>query len=200
MYQTAKIPFYYSIYSLLSIQRYSLRHRSNTMQAKMLPKRANRSKVEFCVYKVEKGEEKICICCERSDATKCPDEETALKLYHVKPCNAARLLLKVPWAHRGTWLLWLSTPVWHCSAQETAVLASEKSCYFLVFHSGQSPLWFCNKFVFCLVLGFFLVGCFFTHLWVLTSALLIQDAALVLCFMQSKLQLNSDKITWVNMV
>nr|XP_021150851.1 protein FAM189A2 isoform X2 [Columba livia] len=43
---------------------------------------------------VEKGEEKICICCERSDATKCPDEETALKLYHVKPCNAARLLLK----------------------------------------------------------------------------------------------------------
>ncbi|KAK2513858.1 Fam189a2 [Columba guinea] len=43
---------------------------------------------------VEKGEEKICICCEWSDATKCPDEETALKLYHVKPCNAARLLLK----------------------------------------------------------------------------------------------------------
>ncbi|NXW93033.1 F1892 protein, partial [Alopecoenas beccarii] len=43
---------------------------------------------------VEKGEDKICICCEKSDPTKCPDEETALKLYHVKPCNAARLLLK----------------------------------------------------------------------------------------------------------
>ncbi|XP_065512469.1 endosomal transmembrane epsin interactor 1 isoform X1 [Caloenas nicobarica] len=43
---------------------------------------------------VEKGEDKICICCEKSEPTKCPDEESALKLYHVKPCNAARLLLK----------------------------------------------------------------------------------------------------------
>ncbi|NWQ78925.1 F1892 protein, partial [Columbina picui] len=43
---------------------------------------------------VEKGGENICICCEKSDLSKCPDEETALKLYHVKPCNAARLLLK----------------------------------------------------------------------------------------------------------
>ncbi|OPJ82313.1 protein FAM189A2 [Patagioenas fasciata monilis] len=43
---------------------------------------------------VERGEKKICICCEMSDPTKCPDEETALKLYHVKPCSAARLLLK----------------------------------------------------------------------------------------------------------
>ncbi|NXF49442.1 F1892 protein, partial [Oceanites oceanicus] len=39
------------------------------------------------------GEQKICFCCEEFRLTKCT-EETALKLYHVKSCRAAHLLLK----------------------------------------------------------------------------------------------------------
>ncbi|NWY54519.1 F1892 protein, partial [Chionis minor] len=42
---------------------------------------------------VDIGEKKICFCCAESHLTKCA-EETALKLYHVKSCSAAHLLLK----------------------------------------------------------------------------------------------------------
>ncbi|NXP03224.1 F1892 protein, partial [Thinocorus orbignyianus] len=40
------------------------------------------------------GENKICFCCEELHLTKCTEEETALKLYHVKSCSDAHLLLK----------------------------------------------------------------------------------------------------------
>ncbi|NXS48213.1 F1892 protein, partial [Balaeniceps rex] len=43
---------------------------------------------------VNTGESKICFCCEEFHLTKCTEEETALKLYHVKSCSAAHLLLK----------------------------------------------------------------------------------------------------------
>ncbi|NWQ91650.1 F1892 protein, partial [Burhinus bistriatus] len=43
---------------------------------------------------VDVGENKICLCCEELHLTKCTEEETALKLYHVKSCSAAHLLLK----------------------------------------------------------------------------------------------------------
>ncbi|XP_009326459.1 PREDICTED: protein FAM189A2 [Pygoscelis adeliae] len=43
---------------------------------------------------VDMGENKICFCCEEFHLTKCTEEETALKLYHVKSCSAAHLLLK----------------------------------------------------------------------------------------------------------
>ncbi|NXL54016.1 F1892 protein, partial [Podilymbus podiceps] len=40
------------------------------------------------------GEKKMCFCCEEFRLTKCIEEETALKLYHVKSCSAAHHLLK----------------------------------------------------------------------------------------------------------
>ncbi|XP_014798127.1 PREDICTED: protein FAM189A2 isoform X1 [Calidris pugnax] len=43
---------------------------------------------------VDTGENKICFCCEELHLTKCTEEETALRLYHVKSCGAAHLLLK----------------------------------------------------------------------------------------------------------
>lgn len=43
---------------------------------------------------VDVGENKICFCCEEFHVTKCTEEETALKLYHMKSCSAAHLLLK----------------------------------------------------------------------------------------------------------
>ncbi|KAF1561140.1 UNVERIFIED_CONTAM: hypothetical protein FQV15_0005867, partial [Eudyptes pachyrhynchus] len=43
---------------------------------------------------VDMGENKICFCCEEFHLAKCTEEETALKLYHVKSCSAAHLLLK----------------------------------------------------------------------------------------------------------
>ncbi|KFZ58313.1 Protein FAM189A2, partial [Podiceps cristatus] len=43
---------------------------------------------------VDIGENKICFCCEEFRLTKCMEEETALKLYHVKSCSDAHHLLK----------------------------------------------------------------------------------------------------------
>ncbi|KFV93342.1 Protein FAM189A2, partial [Fulmarus glacialis] len=43
---------------------------------------------------VDVGENKVCFCCEEFHLTKCTEEETALKLYHMKSCSAAHLLLK----------------------------------------------------------------------------------------------------------
>ncbi|NXW64717.1 F1892 protein, partial [Eurystomus gularis] len=43
---------------------------------------------------VDMGENKICFCCEEFHLTQCTEEETALKLYHMKSCSAAHLLLK----------------------------------------------------------------------------------------------------------
>uniref|UniRef100_A0A8C3KB47 Family with sequence similarity 189 member A2 n=1 Tax=Calidris pygmaea TaxID=425635 RepID=A0A8C3KB47_9CHAR len=43
---------------------------------------------------VDMGENKICFCCEELHLSKCTEEETALRLYHVKSCGAAHLLLK----------------------------------------------------------------------------------------------------------
>ncbi|NWW51425.1 F1892 protein, partial [Pedionomus torquatus] len=43
---------------------------------------------------VDMGENKICFCCEELHVTKCTEEKTVLKLYHVKSCSAAHLLLK----------------------------------------------------------------------------------------------------------
>ncbi|PKU43013.1 hypothetical protein llap_6686 [Limosa lapponica baueri] len=43
---------------------------------------------------VDVGENKICFCCEELHLTKCTEEETALRLYNVKSCGAAHLLLK----------------------------------------------------------------------------------------------------------
>ncbi|KAM6328595.1 endosomal transmembrane epsin interactor 1 isoform 1-T2 [Alca torda] len=42
---------------------------------------------------VDKGENKICFCCEELHLTECT-EETALKLYHMKSCITAHLLFK----------------------------------------------------------------------------------------------------------
>ncbi|NWU54153.1 F1892 protein, partial [Dromas ardeola] len=42
---------------------------------------------------VDKGEDKICFCCDELDLTECT-EETALKLYHIKSCVTAHLLFK----------------------------------------------------------------------------------------------------------
>ncbi|NXB38335.1 F1892 protein, partial [Eulacestoma nigropectus] len=39
-------------------------------------------------------ENKICFCCEELHLTKCTEVEAVLKLYHVKSCSAAHLLLK----------------------------------------------------------------------------------------------------------
>ncbi|KAM7076790.1 endosomal transmembrane epsin interactor 1 [Ciconia maguari] len=43
---------------------------------------------------VDEGENKICFCCEEFGLTKCTEEETALKLYHMMSCSAAHLHLK----------------------------------------------------------------------------------------------------------
>ncbi|XP_010160842.1 protein FAM189A2, partial [Antrostomus carolinensis] len=43
---------------------------------------------------VDIGENKICFCCEEFHLTECTEEETLLKLYHMKSCSAAHLLLK----------------------------------------------------------------------------------------------------------
>ncbi|NXL65080.1 F1892 protein, partial [Chordeiles acutipennis] len=43
---------------------------------------------------VDIGENKICFCCEEFHLTKCTEEEVLLKLYHMKSCSAAHLLLK----------------------------------------------------------------------------------------------------------
>ncbi|XP_075596633.1 endosomal transmembrane epsin interactor 1 isoform X2 [Balearica regulorum gibbericeps] len=43
---------------------------------------------------VDMGEDKICLCCEEFLLTKCIEQETVLKLFHVKSCSAAHLLLK----------------------------------------------------------------------------------------------------------
>ncbi|NXT33748.1 F1892 protein, partial [Pelecanoides urinatrix] len=43
---------------------------------------------------VDVGENKICFCCEEFHLTKCTEEEATLKLYHMKSCSAAHLLLK----------------------------------------------------------------------------------------------------------
>ncbi|XP_009283572.1 PREDICTED: protein FAM189A2 [Aptenodytes forsteri] len=43
---------------------------------------------------VDMGENKICFCCEEFHLAKCTEEETALKLYYMKSCSAAHLLLK----------------------------------------------------------------------------------------------------------
>ncbi|NWV06342.1 F1892 protein, partial [Ptilonorhynchus violaceus] len=40
------------------------------------------------------NENKICFCCEELHLTQCTEVEVALKLYHVKSCRAAHLLLK----------------------------------------------------------------------------------------------------------
>ncbi|NXN35513.1 F1892 protein, partial [Rhinoptilus africanus] len=42
---------------------------------------------------VDKGDNKICVCCEELHLTKCT-EETALKLYHMKSCVTAHLFFK----------------------------------------------------------------------------------------------------------
>ncbi|KFR07952.1 Protein FAM189A2, partial [Nipponia nippon] len=43
---------------------------------------------------VDMGENKICFCCGEFHLTKCTEEEAVLKLYHVKLCGDAHLLLK----------------------------------------------------------------------------------------------------------
>ncbi|NXS97106.1 F1892 protein, partial [Jacana jacana] len=43
---------------------------------------------------VDMGENKVCFCCEELHLTKCTEEDTVLKLYHVKSCSASHLLLK----------------------------------------------------------------------------------------------------------
>ncbi|KAM6034734.1 endosomal transmembrane epsin interactor 1 isoform 2-T2 [Theristicus caerulescens] len=43
---------------------------------------------------VDMGENKICFCCGEFHLTKCTEEEAVLKLYHVKLCSDAHLLLK----------------------------------------------------------------------------------------------------------
>ncbi|XP_010124199.1 PREDICTED: protein FAM189A2 [Chlamydotis macqueenii] len=43
---------------------------------------------------VDMGENKICFCCDEFHLTKCTEEETALRLYHMNSCSAAYLHLK----------------------------------------------------------------------------------------------------------
>ncbi|NXN23787.1 F1892 protein, partial [Nycticryphes semicollaris] len=43
---------------------------------------------------VDMNENKTCFCCEALHLTKCTEENTALKLYHVKSCSASHLLLQ----------------------------------------------------------------------------------------------------------
>ncbi|NWV35111.1 F1892 protein, partial [Grantiella picta] len=43
---------------------------------------------------MDMDENKICFCCEELHLTKCTEVEALLKLYHVKSCSAAHLLLK----------------------------------------------------------------------------------------------------------
>ncbi|NXS57219.1 F1892 protein, partial [Brachypteracias leptosomus] len=43
---------------------------------------------------VDMGESKICFCCEEFHLAQCTEEETVLKLYNMKSCSAAHLLLK----------------------------------------------------------------------------------------------------------
>ncbi|KAI1239725.1 hypothetical protein IHE44_0011153 [Lamprotornis superbus] len=43
---------------------------------------------------MDMDENKTCLCCEELHPTKCTEAEAALKLYHVKSCSAAHLLLK----------------------------------------------------------------------------------------------------------
>ncbi|NWT17875.1 F1892 protein, partial [Vireo altiloquus] len=43
---------------------------------------------------MDMDENKICFCCEELHLTKCTEVEAVLKLYHVKSCSAAHLLLK----------------------------------------------------------------------------------------------------------
>ncbi|NXY10117.1 F1892 protein, partial [Pteruthius melanotis] len=43
---------------------------------------------------MDMDEKKICFCCEELHLTKCTEVQAVLKLYHVKSCSAAHLLLK----------------------------------------------------------------------------------------------------------
>ncbi|NWW39819.1 F1892 protein, partial [Panurus biarmicus] len=43
---------------------------------------------------MDMDENKICLCCEELHSTTCTEVEAVLKLYHVKSCSAAHLLLK----------------------------------------------------------------------------------------------------------
>uniref|UniRef100_A0A8C5Q412 Endosomal transmembrane epsin interactor 1 n=1 Tax=Leptobrachium leishanense TaxID=445787 RepID=A0A8C5Q412_9ANUR len=51
------------------------------------------SSVPSC-HLIETVEGKICICCEESQANKCPEKDNVLKLFPVQSCNAVHLLLK----------------------------------------------------------------------------------------------------------
>ncbi|XP_049651699.1 endosomal transmembrane epsin interactor 1, partial [Accipiter gentilis] len=76
---------------------------------------------------VDVGEKRVCYCCEDFNVTECI-EDTALKLYHLRPCSAAHFHLKK--------VLFALCALY---AVTTAVcLIAAALCYLLVFATGRS--------------------------------------------------------------
>ncbi|NWH35315.1 F1892 protein, partial [Chloropsis hardwickii] len=89
---------------------------------------------------MDMDENKTCLCCEELHPTTCTEAEAVLKLYHVKSCSAARLLLKVPCTHSNSAAFIVSMLVQQCSAKVIAVFTGKNCVIFLV----RSSSWFCN--------------------------------------------------------
>uniref|UniRef100_A0A8C0BZE2 Family with sequence similarity 189 member A2 n=1 Tax=Buteo japonicus TaxID=224669 RepID=A0A8C0BZE2_9AVES len=76
---------------------------------------------------VDVGEKRVCYCCEDFNVTECI-EDTALKLYHLRPCSAAHFYLKK-----------VLIALCALNAVTTTVcLIAAALCYLLVFATGRS--------------------------------------------------------------
>ncbi|NXU00368.1 F1892 protein, partial [Buphagus erythrorhynchus] len=80
---------------------------------------------------MDMDENRTCLCCEELHPTKCTEAEAVLKLYHVKSCSAAYLLLKVPCTLIISTASVMSMPVQQCSAEVIAVFTGKNSVIFL---------------------------------------------------------------------
>lgn len=86
---------------------------------------------------MDMDENKICFCCEELHLTECTEVEAVLKLYHMKSCSAAHLLLKVPCTHSSRTAFIVSMLMQQCRAGVIAVFTGKNSVIFLVFHTSQ---------------------------------------------------------------
>lgn len=90
---------------------------------------------------MDMDENKTCLCCEELHLTTCTEVEAVLKLYHVRSCSAAHLLLKVPCTHIHSTAFIMSKLVQQCSAEVIAgkvlVFTGKNSVVLLIFHTSQ---------------------------------------------------------------
>ncbi|NXR20531.1 F1892 protein, partial [Cinclus mexicanus] len=78
---------------------------------------------------MDMDENKTCLCCEELHPTKCMEAEVVLKLYHVKSCSAAHLLLKKVLLALGVLNALTATVCFIAAALHyLQILASRRSC------------------------------------------------------------------------